>query len=270
MLSAAQQRAYDRDGYVILRGAISAAACARMEARLWEGLEAVHGIRRDAPETWTRPMPRRLQALSRAGAFRELAAPTLLAAADAILGVGTWDPPRHWGAPLPVFPTPGPWRLPARMWHLDAPVRGGLGPRFGTKALCLLAPVRRRGGGTLLLEGSHRLAARTVEEAAGRDAGRSADVRRRLARVHPWLGALFSRDDRSDRVRRFMEEGCTVEGVPLRVVEVTGEAGDVVFFHPWLLHDAAPNCARTPRLMLGQSLPTRRARGPDRGPAQGA
>jgi len=53
------------------------------------------------------------------------------------------------------------------------------------------------------------------------------------------------------------EEGAELEGVPLRVVEFTGEAGDVLFFHPWLFHNASPNCRARPRLALGQTLPTR-------------
>ena len=41
-----------------------------------------------------------------------------------------------------------------------------------------------------------------------------------------------------------------------RVVELVGEPGDVVFFHPWLLHAAAPNRRSVPRFMFTQSATT--------------
>ena len=43
-------------------------------------------------------------------------------------------------------------------------------------------------------------------------------------------------------------------GVPVRVVELTGRAGDIVIGHPWLLHAPAPNCGTTPRFMTVQRV----------------
>lgn len=257
MLTDDQQAAYDRDGHLVVQGAIPKAACERMCERLWDALESEHGMRRDSPETWTQATPRGLQKLCKADAFAEIASPDFLAATSDLIGDGTWDPPRHWGGPLASFPVPGPWNVPARTWHLDYPVRGRHGPRFAVKALCLLAPLEPRGGGTLLLEGSHHLTTRLAESAPPGDAGHSTDVRKKLARKHAWFGDLVSKDDGSDRVQRFMATGAEIDGVRLRVVEFTGDAGDVVFFHPWLFHNASPNCRDAPRMMVGQNLPTR-------------
>lgn len=250
------RREYDRCGHVVVRGAVPAEACARMRDALWSGLARAHGIRREAPETWKRGPVFGLQAVRKAGAFAGLASPAFGEAVDGLLGAGTWDPPAHWGEPLVSFPTEGPWELPAERWHLDFPVRGRLGPRFAVKAIALLDTLESGGGGTLLLEGSHHLVARRAEAAPGGDAGHSRDVRARLAREHAWLRALVAGEG-GDRVSRFMEEGAELEGVRLRVVEFTGEAGDVLFFHPWLFHNASPNCGTRPRLALGQTLPTR-------------
>ena len=41
-------------------------------------------------------------------------------------------------------------------------------------------------------------------------------------------GGTCSRDDRTDRVERFMRGDAWVGGHPLQVVELTGQAGDVV------------------------------------------
>ncbi len=257
MLTEEQQASYDRDGYLIVCSAIPTDACERMCDRLWEALTEAHGIRRNDKESWTRTMPRGLQKPGKADAFAEMASTNFLAAVDDLIGAGTWDPPRHWGGPLAIFPRPGPWDVPAGAWHLDYPVRGHPGPRFAVKALCLLAPLEAQGGGTLLLEGSHHLNARLAATASAGDAGHSTDVRRRLARGHAWFRSLVSKEDTSDRVQRFMVERGEIDGVHLRVVEFTGYAGDVLFFHPWLFHNASPNCRKTPRLMVGQNLPTR-------------
>ncbi len=62
-----------------------------------------------------------------------------------------------------------------------------------------------------------------------------------------------------DRVRRFMAEGAEIEGVRLRVVELTGRPGEAVVMHPWLMHAAAPNCRDAARVMLSQTVVPRPA-----------
>ncbi len=71
MLTEEQQASYDRDGYLIVCGAIPTDACERMCDRLWEALTEAHGIRRDDEESWTRAMPRGLQKPCKADAFAE-------------------------------------------------------------------------------------------------------------------------------------------------------------------------------------------------------
>jgi ectoine hydroxylase-related dioxygenase (phytanoyl-CoA dioxygenase family) len=55
-----------------------------------------------------------------------------------------------------------------------------------------------------------------------------------------------------------MHRGTTIAGIDLRVVELTGAAGDAILFHPWLFHAPAPNRLATPRLMVGQNVSTAR------------
>ena len=40
-----------------------------------------------------------------------------------------------------------------------------------------------------------------------------------------------------------------IEGVAAKVVELTGEPGDMVFCHPTLVHCVSPNCGNEPRFM---------------------
>lgn len=51
-----------------------------------------------------------------------------------------------------------------------------------------------------------------------------------------------------------MDEPEVIDGVTVRVVELTGEPGDVVFMHPHLFHAPAPNRAEEPRLMVTGGL----------------
>lgn len=54
-----------------------------------------------------------------------------------------------------------------------------------------------------------------------------------------------------------MNDGAVVDGVPLRVVELTGEPGDVILMHCDCFHAATPNRLTEPRMMLtGMVRPT--------------
>ena len=44
----------------------------------------------------------------------------------------------------------------------------------------------------------------------------------------------------ANRIAAFMDRETIVDGVPLRVVELTGEPGDMVFCHLVMVHCAAP------------------------------
>jgi len=63
-----------------------------------------------------------------------------------------------------------------------------------------------------------------------------------------WFKALCSAG--GERVERFMVDGDELDGVRVRVVEATGNAGDVCLMHPWMLHNIAMNCADRPRMMM--------------------
>jgi hypothetical protein len=53
----------------------------------------------------------------------------------------------------------------------------------------------------------------------------------------------------ADRIAVFMDSETVVDGVPLRVVELTGEPGDMVFCNPVMVHCVAPNRGTRPRFM---------------------
>ena len=86
--------------------------------------------------------------------------------------------------------------------------------------------------------------------------------RDRFSRSHPWLAALTGKaPSPPDRIAAFMRAETDVDGIPARVVELTGEPGDVALCHPAILHAVAPNRGARPRFMrIKQQLMTRAGR----------
>jgi hypothetical protein len=79
-------------------------------------------------------------------------------------------------------------------------------------------------------------------------------VRKGLARTSQWFRHLWSNGDTSNRTQRLMVERDVVDGVTVRVIELTGSAGDIILMHPWAVHAPSPNCGATPRIMLSHSV----------------
>jgi ectoine hydroxylase-related dioxygenase (phytanoyl-CoA dioxygenase family) len=248
-LSPAQRQDFEDRGLVRLEGAIAPRAAGEMADRLWTELDRRFGMQKGRPGTWRTERPNKFQALERAGAFDAMASPAVRDALDELLGEGRWAEPAHWGQVLACFPgTDRDWDVPYQSWHLDAPAEPASAGLIG-RVFAILAPLAPLGGGTLIATGSHRI----VQAIAEREGFlRSGDARKRLQAHHPWFADLMSRSAAKDRVQRFMEADTLVDGVRLRVEPMTGEPGDVILMHPRILHAAAPNALRAPRLVLTQ------------------
>jgi len=247
-----------RTGILRLPRALAGDQVQRMQAHLWDFLRAARGILQEDRATWPGGGVSGFQSLSRTPAFAALACPALAAACDRILGSGGWSWPKTSAMPLVTFPQPGEWRLPHAAWHLDfAPRRTDVLP--GLRVLAFLAPVAPQGGGTAVVEGSHQLVERCLANDA--DLAHSSAVRRTFARRYTWFRQLWSPDGAAEerRARFFRPTNSDaspqeIDGVPVRVLELIGEPGDVVLMHPWTLHAATPNSSRSPRIMLSWSV----------------
>jgi hypothetical protein len=250
VLTAHQHEQFRATGLLRLEGAFPPAAAEAMSGRLWDFLVSQYAIDPNDRSTWTVEQPARFQPVTHSGAFRAVGAGPLCAALDALLGPGQWARPRWWGRPLVTFPQDGPWELPARAWHFDCmPVSPGHRP---VQFFAFLNKVLPHGGGTLVLAGSHRLVAPYLGLG---EAFRLDRVRTSLA-SHPWLRGLWQPDDADDRIQRYMSDGTIIDGVPLRVIELTGEPGDVILMHSDTFHAVAPNRLAEPRMMLtGMAIP---------------
>ncbi len=254
MLTAEQIAAFTDRGFVRIPAAFSREDATALEARVWRWLAKKRGIVADDPGTWPAGPVFGLQELKDLGAA-VIGNETTCAAVDRVLGAGRWRRPRDWGGFLITFPTPGSWRVPHRVWHTDFDYVGALERPVGALVFSFVSDVPPGAGGTAVIERSPRVVARFLEAHPRASFGRMKNVRRALLASDAWLAALTSEPEDPRRNERFLGEGGSVRGVPVRVVELAAEAGDLVIGHPWLLHAGAPNCGSRPRMMCVQRIP---------------
>ena len=255
---------FERDGYVVVRQAFSPADALAMERRWWSELEDAHGIRRDDRSSW-RQIPGDLKAAKRDPIQAKILTGQVRGVFDDLLGTAAWSPPRDWGRAIVTFPEPGAWEVPTRLWHWDNLCDLHIDQPTALFVVSFIGSVAPQSGGTLILSGSPRLLVQQERRIPASQQGRGgsgASIWERFHRSHPWLMALTGQaPSPADRTAAFMDGETIVEGVPLRVVELTGEPGDMVVCHPVMVHCRAPNRGVRPRFMrIKQQLLTRQGR----------
>ncbi len=167
--------------------------------------------------------------------------PALIAAVEALLEGEAFDRAIY-KRPQVLFTLPNSdrWTVPAG-WHVDIP-RLPSGKRPGLQLFTFLDTLEPRGGGTLVIAGSHRL----LNE--GRSI-RAQEFRHLLAR-EAFFRELY--DESANRIAdraRLLGQAGTMDGIALEVMELTGAPGDAYLADLRLLHTAAPNAADRPRMM---------------------
>jgi ectoine hydroxylase-related dioxygenase (phytanoyl-CoA dioxygenase family) len=244
VLTAEQLQTFDRDGIVRLPGAFTTDDAARMRDVLWDELSARYGMSRDNPTTWTPTRPTGLKITKSSPAANAILSPVVREALDTLLG--SWIEPSHQGQVLVTMPEGQPWSLPHRQWHVDLTFDQPPGVLPAVKTWALLEDLQPGGGGTPQVLGSHRVIERFLTTTPERD---FKTVRDQVLSSHPWLRELTSPDRSVD----VMAEAA-LDGLPVRVVELTGKAGDVFLTHPWILHSIAPNATAVPRMMRSRFI----------------
>ena len=246
-LSPAELAAFDRDGYVRLPAAFAREAALAMQSEWWTELTAVCGARRDDPATWRRSQLD-LKGPKRAASQRAIETGRIKGALDALLGADAWDWPKDWGRPIVTFPSGAPldaWDVP-QGWHWDGRSDWNV-PRVTTLFIvACVGEMLEKGGATVVVAGSHCVVVERYHELPPDRRALGETWRRdRLLRDHPWFARLSGHaPGPADRIDAFM-----AADRPLRVVELTGEPGDVYVCHPLLIHAQAPNCRDRPRMV---------------------
>ena len=258
MLNPEQLDEFRRCGILRIPGAISARAAASMCDSVWDMMARHYKIRRDSPDTWKAQRIAGTKERPQAITVAQVVSP-LRAMLDQILAPQKWDCDQHWGSLLVAFPGAWPesashgWDVPHQGWHFDAPVVRSLPALYGVRMFMLLARLEPHGGATLAVAGSPRLGL-SLAQARGVAKLRSADARKGLIQRYEWMKELCSPDSSGDRVARFMNTTIAIEDVDVRVVEMTGDAGDVYLMHPAMMHAGSPNCRATPRRVLSTTV----------------
>ncbi|MBW2244079.1 MAG: phytanoyl-CoA dioxygenase family protein [Deltaproteobacteria bacterium] len=266
MLTSAQLETFEERGIVRLQGAFSGDSARAMVERVWEALGR-RGVERDAPETWPTGTIDKLQNLKSHQVFDAIGSDVLMSSVDQLLGAGRWRVPKEWGQFLISFPSHAAeatdssarsegWTIPHHVWHTDFSFRLPDPPLFGALVFSFLGDVPPGSGGTVVVRSSHHLMRRFVEQRPSCGQEKMKVTREAFLRSDPWLRALASEDegDAEDRVQQFALRDHTIRGVPVRVVELCGDAGDVILCHPWMLHASADNAGTTPRMMRVQRI----------------
>ncbi|QHT60914.1 phytanoyl-CoA dioxygenase family protein [Paenibacillus lycopersici] len=259
-------------GYVQIKGAFSRTAALDAQSFLWDKLDEVAGIVRADTSTWQEPMIN-LRENYRHAAFDACNTAVFADAIDDLTGAdrtinrfvaGETDSDKlpGWGWwPVNFFVgRDEPWFVPTNGWHWD-----GIhfrhyvdSPEQGLLCLCLFSDIGPQGGGTLVVEGSHRPVARHLAQFP--DGVSLGDGIRGLHAGHPYFARLTGNAGApmtpEERNAYFLEQAYIDEdGTRLRVVETTGEAGDVILCHPFLVHAASPNLSGDVRFMCNRTSP---------------
>ena len=246
VLTREQRAAFARDGILAIRGAFSAEDAARMQDVLWGELRMRHGIERDDRSTWQPGEASRMKTSKRSPVFRPICGPAVVDVLDGLLGADAWVPPKQFGNVLVTFPNAEHWRVPHRIWHSDFDPGFDPDRLFAVKVWALCDDVEPGGGGTPQLLGSHKLFARYV---ASTPPSRYKEAKFGFLRSHPYLQALTKDDGEPDRNERFLDVETDLDGLPARVVELTGAGGDVFVTHGWVFHSIPVNARTRPRFM---------------------
>jgi hypothetical protein len=251
VLTEDQRLELDTTGIVRLPGVLSEERAAEMAEAIWASL-AQRGIDRADRKTWPEGFVGGHQKLKTSRVFSDFETARTSELVDSLLAPGEWEPNRPWGPLLVTFPQREPWSVPRRDWHLDVRPGGDPDRQEVVRLFGFIAAVCPRGGGTMVVEGSHKLVRRLVASSSVTGDGSSVEIRKTLAAMHPWFRALWRRD--GDRDRQLMIDGEEIDGVHVKVTELTGHAGDLFVMQPWTLHCMSINSLGTPRLAVTHTV----------------
>ena len=244
--------AFATRGYVSLENAFPSEAALAMQDTMWRELNEEFGIARDDRSTWRTPA-HDLRRCKNDPAQEAMNTPRLLDACNALLDAGTWRPLTSWGRVLVTFPNDAdePWAVPTEVWHWDCELGENVERVERLTVITFFSEVEARGGGTVIVEGSHRLL-QNFFDALTPDERRLGHrtLRKKLLAWDPWLQRLGGLEPTpTDRNRYLMEATHNVRGAPVRVVELTGSPGDAYICHPLTLHATSANHREWPRFM---------------------
>ena len=245
---------FQEHGYVRLVNAFPLEMTRKALEFVWYILERDYGYDCHDPQSWQGPTGGLNKKLRSNTELWGKADSRLCSAVTQLLGPD-WKKPRHWGTLLFSCPNNDttPWNVPTG-WHWDCNPFQILNGAQGVFIFSFLSQVQPRGGGTLIVDGSPELVMRYYRNLP--DEERTSKVSREgFFKTNPWLADLHDNTGSVEgRVQRLMNQTTDINGIPARVIELTGEPGEAVLCHPAMLHVAAQNKAEVPRFMRAKRI----------------
>jgi len=223
-LTEEEVRQFIEQGYVAVRGAFSRELAVRILPLVWAELE----IDVQDLSTWTQPRTT-LQKILTAPPVPEIYTQRYLSAIDDLCGIGRWHASRgagYWPIVLPGFFSL-PWKPPRGGWHLDSrlEIYHLATPDRALVGLELFTDSKPGGGGTAIRIGSHHVVARLLAEAEPQGLKqRELQLRSAASTAH------------------------------LPMVEINGQAGDVILMHPFTVHASSPNTGNRVRVIANKPV----------------
>ena len=245
VLSDQQLRAFDEVGVMKVKGLFDADIASDIELELWRRFEK-WGIERGRPESW--------EVLEEATIRKVMKGTRRVRGLETIYHDRTDDLvctlaretefEKQKALLLLTFSRQHSYIqdqvVPSSIWHSDTPNIPGKG-LTGVIVLGFINHVRPRGGGTMVITGSHRLFEASTSAITSK-------IAKRKLRKYPYFKELLS-DSSTDR-ERFLNEPGFVNDIELQVVELTGEPGDAYFVNGSVMHTITRNYRSQPRMMV--------------------
>lgn len=247
-------REFAETGVVRLDAAFPRTAAEQMSNVVWAYAERKAGIRRDDPASWPEgPLGISWKGLKDNRVFNVLTDnEPVRAALDALFGPGQWLEPKPGAQILFTLPQPGAWSLPSA-WHMDCGFEQPSWPLHGVKLFAFFGEVGPKGGGTMLLPGTHRVVDEYRRSLPPGTSGGMANWHG-LLRQHPFLAQLLNGHQTPDGGRSLVGQAREINGIQVEVHELTGHPGDIVVTHLHVYHAVSPNVTTIPRQMLGKAV----------------
>lgn len=223
VLNETQAADFIHDGYVVVSKAFGREVAAGLLPEVWARLD---GVTAD-PATWRWPALQ-VEELITDGPVDAIFTERYRASVDDILGPGRWATKRGFGWVICRFPgfSRAPWQPSNAGWHIDGMdfQHRLTSPEQGLVGLELLTDVEPGGGGPAVRVGSHAVVSRLLMDAE--------PVGLSYQQLRTWCNRL--------------------DGLPVK--EVVGEAGDVIWMHPHLVHARSANTRATVRVAANRCI----------------
>ncbi len=262
VFTAEEMARFEERGHLLLKGVLERETAAEILDFMWLELDRMHGFKHDDPQTWKmegwspdrQPYSWTQLRLNRSkdhSIYEQIGSQRMIWAIEELMGEKRASAQQSWGGFGVTFPSHDqatPWELgtawacyghPMETWQMAVQV--------------FFTDTQPRGGGLLVVEGSHRLVRAYFEGLKPSDRLQTGQSHiHRFYQQYPYFAELTGLGEvKGDRIRRFMEETTVVDGVPLRVVELIGEPGDAVFYHRSAVYARSRNTTDRPAFTRG-------------------